>query len=96
MNQRKILALLKEHLPDLQQFGITSLALFGSFAREEATLNSDIDILVKMDPPFTYDRYINAKFYLEDLLNFPVDLIMIETLRPEISQTVNQEAIYVS
>ncbi|MBI2939097.1 MAG: metallopeptidase family protein, partial [Chloroflexi bacterium] len=55
-------------------FGVKSLALFGSVARDEAGPESDVDVLVEFDGPPTFDQYIGLKLYLEDLLGAHVDL----------------------
>ena len=69
MKRAQTLQLLTEHKPVLvQRFGVTQLALFGSTARDEAGVGSDIDILVAFDGPATSDRYFGVQFYLEDLL----------------------------
>ena len=76
MDRDKVLEILRTHISELKQLGIRSLALFGSVARGEARPESDIDLLVDLEAPFTFDRYIHTKFYLEDLLGCPVDLVM--------------------
>ena len=96
MDREKILSLLRKHKAELTRMGIKSLALFGSVARGEARLESDIDLLVEMETPFTFDRYIRAKFFLEELLGHPVDLVMEGTLKPRAQIIVQQEAIRVA
>ncbi|MDD5368875.1 MAG: nucleotidyltransferase family protein [Anaerolineaceae bacterium] len=96
MNREKVLELLRCHLAEINQLGIRSLTLFGSVARGEATRKSDVDLLVDLEPPFTFDRYINAKFYLEDLLGNPVDLVMAETLKPHACISAQEDAIRVA
>ena len=50
MNRDEVLNVLRAHKPILsQRFGVTELALFGSFARDQATDTSDVDILVQFD-----------------------------------------------
>jgi hypothetical protein len=49
---------------------VTRLALFGSIARNTATIKSDVDVLVAFDGPATSKRYFGVQFYLEDLLGF--------------------------
>ncbi len=46
---RTALAILKQHAPELKQLGVVSASLFGSTARDEATIDSDIDVAVKLD-----------------------------------------------
>ncbi len=76
--------------------GVKSLALFGSTARGEAREESDIDLLVEFALPVTFDRYMDTKFYLEDLLQKPVDLVIKGDLKPRLRQTVEHEAIDVA
>jgi predicted nucleotidyltransferase len=87
---------LRAHRQDLESFGINFLALFGSVARDEASHDSDLDILVGFEGRITFDRYMDLKFYLEDLLNTPVDLMTHKMLRAEIKDAVEQEAIRVA
>ena len=72
MDRDEVLATLREHRETLaERFGVTSLALFGSFARDQATDASDIDILVRFDGPATSKSYFGVQFYIEDLLGRP-------------------------
>lgn len=96
MNRGEVLELLKSHKAYLaQRYDVARLALFGSTARDAANVNSDIDILVTFDGPATSKRYFGVQFYLEDLLNAPVDLVTDKALRPELRPFIEQEAIYV-
>ena len=76
-----------------QRFGVTRLALFGSTARNAATTNSDVDILVSFDSVATSQRYFGVQFYLEDLLGCTVDLVTEKALRAELRPYVEREAI---
>jgi predicted nucleotidyltransferase len=66
MNKNQVLATLATI--DYTCFGIKSLELFGSLARDEARVTSDVDILVEFEETPTFDHYMGLKFYLEDLL----------------------------
>ena len=93
MNGDEVLDLLRAHKPLLvERFGVTQLALFGSFARDQATDRSDVDILVQFDGPATAKSYFGLQFYLEDLLSRPVDLVTTKALRNEFRPYVEQEA----
>lgn len=70
--------------------------MFGSFAHNEAHLGSDVDLLVEFEPPVTFDRYMRAKFYLEDLLGCPVDLVFPETLKDRARPSIERERIDVA
>lgn len=96
MRKEVALTLLKAHIVELKtQFGVITLAIFGSTARDVAGVDSDIDILVDFDGPATSKRYFGVQFYLEDLLDCPVDLVTEKALRPELRPYIEQEAIYV-
>ena len=74
---------------------LLNLALFGSFARDQATDDSDVDILVRFDKPATSDTFFGTQFYLEDLLGRSVDLATNQGLRVEIRPYVEREIINV-
>lgn len=94
MNRDNVLNVLRAHKGTLaQRFGVTELALFGSFARDQATDDSDVDILVRFDVPPNWQRYFGAQGYLEDLLGRPVDLATNQDLRVEIRPYVEREVI---
>jgi len=78
-----------------EKFGVTKIALFGSTARDTAQFNSDIDILIDFDSPANSKRYFGVLFYLEDLLQHPVDLVTEKALRPELRPYIEKETIYV-
>ena len=94
MNRDNVLNMLRANKATLaQRFGVTELALFGSFARDQATDDSDVDILVRFDVPPNWQRYFGAQGYLEDLLGRPVDLATNQDLRVEIRPYVEREVI---
>ncbi|MDK8462032.1 nucleotidyltransferase family protein [Marinobacter sp. SS13-12] len=96
MDRKRALELLTRSKPELEaRFGVTQLALFGSTARDTATSNSDIDVLVAFDGPATSKRYFGVQFYLEDLLGCPVDLVTEKALRPELRPYVEREQVRV-
>ena len=74
-----------------QQFQINTLSLFGSFARDEATEHSNIDILVDM--PSSFHAFFNLKYFLEKRLGRTVNLYMEKSLRSYIKQQIQNERI---
>ena len=96
MDRAMILYILREHRDELRRMGVRSLAVFGSAVRDELRSDSDIDLLADLEPPYTFDRYIHVKFFLEDLLRRPVDLVLPDTLKERIRPEVEKEAVYVS
>ena len=89
------LALLREHLPVLKErFGVAELALFGSHARDEATPDSDIDILVTFDrkPDTSWGCY-EAQSYLADVFGRRVDMVERHRMRKEYLPWVEADAV---
>ena len=94
MNRDEVLDTLRQHKQALKErFDVTGLALYGSFARNQATPESDVDILVRFDGPATSRSYFGTQFYIEDLLGRRVDLVTDKALRPEFRPFVEQEAL---
>ena len=94
MERAEAVRLLMDRKPTLmQRFGVRSLALFGSMARDAASPDSDIDILVGFDGPATSARYFGVQFYLEDLLGRSVDLVTDKALRDRLKPFVERDAI---
>lgn len=96
MNRQQAINILSKIKPELaKRFGVTRLALFGSTVRDEAKTNSDIDILVGFDGPATSKKYFGVQFYLEDILDCPVDLVTEKALRKELRPFIEREAVNV-
>lgn len=95
MKRDDLLQLLREHGTELKRLDVRSLAVFGSVARDEAVLGSDVDFVVDFDGPATFDRYIELCFFLENLLKCPVDLLTQRSLTPALRQEVERDAYYV-
>ena len=94
MTRDEVIDTLRAHRATLaERFGVTSLALFGSYARGTATDSSDIDILVRFDGPATSKSYFGVQFYLEDLFGRPIDLVTDKALRPRFRPYVEREAV---
>jgi predicted nucleotidyltransferase len=94
--RREVIQRLTDHRQELARFGVKSLALFGSVVRDEARPSSDVDILVEFDGQTTFDRYMDLKFYLEQLLGCRVDLVTRKALKPQLRPVVESEALYVT
>ena len=76
-----------------QRFGVKTIGLFGSWVREQASPASDIDLLVEFDQP-SFDKYMDLKFYLEDLLGRSVDLVLKTALKPRLQRFILDEVRY--
>lgn len=96
MRRDEVLRLLESHRADLRQFGVKSLRLFGSVARDEAAEDSDVDLLVSLEGPPTFSSFMKLRIFLEDLLGTKVDLITERGLRDRVRPYVDKDAIRVA
>jgi hypothetical protein len=94
--EREIIDRLKALKPGLQKlFGITELAIFGSYARGEDKSTSDIDIVILEMERKNGLVIARAKRYLSEQLGKEVDIGLCDSLRPFIRRRVEKELIYV-
>lgn len=95
MTRDEILQTLSKHRDELRRdYGVRSLALFGSAARNKTGSQSDVDILVEFDKPIGLFQFIRAKQHLEDLLGVEeVDLVLRSAVIPELQEDIYGEAI---
>ena len=97
MKQDAVLQALKQKNAEMErQFGVKSLLLFGSVARDEATSASDVDLLVEFNRPVGYFGLFALQDYLEKLLGCSVDLGTPDSLKPYIRERVMGELIRVA
>lgn len=75
----------------LKKYTVNSIALLGSYARNEQKQDSDVDLLVELEEP-TYDNFIHLVFTLEELLKKEVNLVPKGGLSPYIEPYVEKEA----
>lgn len=87
--------IIQDNHKSLRAFSLKSLAIFGSVARSQATVNSDVDILIEFSGAATFDNYMDLKFFLEDIFGRSVDLVTKKSLKLAIRQQILEEAIYV-
>ena len=96
-NRASVLRTLSERLDQLRdRYGVKTLALFGSAARDELRPESDIDVLVAFDGPATFQRYFDLKDELERLLSRRVDVVTVRGLKPRARRMIEQELIRVA
>lgn len=97
MGRDEVMSILSEHCEEMRKrFGVVSLRLFGSVARDNALPTSDIDILVDLGGPAGFSQYMDLLFFLEDLLGSKVDLVTVRGLREELRQDIEREAVRVA
>ena len=93
MSRDRILAILREQRASLRAMGAEGLALFGSFARGEESEDSDIDLLIDLDPAAGYFELIAIREHLEELLGRRVDLVPRRAVKRQLRQRIFDEAI---
>lgn len=90
----RLLEQLRAAVPEMKErFGVKRIGVFGSVARGEAGPKSDVDVLVEFDDP-AFDRYMDLKFYLEGLFGRPCDLVIEESLKEGLRDSVRSEVLY--
>ena len=95
MTKEDIINYLKVHKQELRdKYGIEAIGLFGSYARDEATPKSDIDIFVSMKPDLF--ALVSLKEEIENALQTKVDIIReYKYLKPFLRQMIQKDIIYV-
>jgi len=93
MQRQEVIARLNQHQETLKGFGVKSLLLFGSVARDEARSTSDVDLLVEFDRPVGLFTFVRLQRYLEEILGRSVDLGTPDSLKPDLQEPVLREAI---
>jgi predicted nucleotidyltransferase len=96
MRRDDIIARLKEAEPALRARGIRRAAVFGSVARGDDRPDSDIDIMIEVDPDahITVFDYVGLKEYVASLFDGPVDVVSRDGLKPYVRPAATADAIY--
>jgi uncharacterized protein len=96
IEKRDVLSILHVHAEQIRELGVKRLGLFGSFVRNHARVDSDVDLLVEFEVGRkTYDNFIGLSFLLEEMLGRPVELVTRESLSPYIGPHILAEVEYV-
>lgn len=97
MKRSMVISILTKHRQVLNdRYGVKSLALFGSVARDEAKPASDVDLLVDFDRPVGLFGLFALQDYLETILGCPVDLGTPDSLKPRLREEVLAESVNVT
>lgn len=97
LRRAEALALLREHAPEVERrTGIRPVAVFGSVARDEATVDSDVDLLVEYARDVGWADYVRAEMYLEVLLQARVDLVRWDTLKARVRPYIEPDLLRVA
>ncbi|MDA3911978.1 MAG: nucleotidyltransferase family protein [Bacteroidales bacterium] len=92
-----ILSTIKSKEIELSRYGIKSIGLFGSYARNEQSKNSDIDILIDFESDKeNFDNYMAVYDIIENLFkNYKIEIVTKNGLSPYIGPTILNEVTYV-
>ena len=92
-----IISTIKDHKPEINNLGVQSIGLFGSYARNEQSQSSDIDILIDFIPEEeNYDNLLALYDYLESIfIDHKVEIVTKNGLSPHIGHFILKEVIYV-
>lgn len=92
-----VIGTLRAREPALRAMGVSLAAVFGSFARGEASDESDIDVLVDLDPArrLSLFDFIGIKHYLDDVIGSPVDLVSRRGVSPSILPAIERDMVRV-
>jgi predicted nucleotidyltransferase len=98
MSRDEIIDILRGSREELRRdFGVESIALFGSAARGDAGPSSDIDILVDVQRPISLFRLVALQLRLQDILQAPkVDVVMRDAIFPKLRERILAEALRVA
>ncbi|WAC41934.1 nucleotidyltransferase family protein [Pedobacter sp. SL55] len=97
LKKEQILQELTARSSALAAFGVEQIGLFGSFVRDEATQESDIDLLVEIKKEFkTFRNFLALNYYLEEIFNRKVELITTQSLSPYIGPHILKTVEYAS
>ena len=89
----EILRTLEQNVPAIRRHGVRSLGLFGSRARGTAAEQSDLDFVVEFETK-SFDAYMNLKAFLEQLFDGRVDLVLKDTIKPQLRERILSEALH--
>lgn len=93
--QKEILKILATRGQELRSLGVRKLGLFGSYVHGTAKPDSDMDFLVALERP-SFDDYMDVKFFLEDLFQSQVDLVIEENLKAGLRPYILSKVKYVA
>jgi len=95
IDKKEIESILKKHRTFLKEsYFVERIGLFGSFIKDEQTLESDIDIIVEFNGSVGW-KFFTLKDFLEEILGRKVDLVTKNSLRDEMKADILNQVIYI-
>lgn len=94
-NLEELKKIINEHKKELEEkYKVKSIAIFGSYVKNEQNTESDIDILVEFKEPVGL-LFIHLADYLEEILGVKVDLLTPEAIKPNRKKYIMEKLVYV-
>ena len=91
--KREILKILQEEKPELmRRFGLKRLALFGSYARDDQREDSDVDIMVEVEPSIGLG-FVDLADRLENVLGIRTEVVSRRAIKPRYWEVIREELI---
>ena len=78
----------------VQKYPIKSIAIFGSWARNEPAKDSDIDLLIEFDGQIGI-QFIDLADEIESILGYKVDLVSRNAIKERYMKSIEDDLIYV-
>jgi uncharacterized protein len=95
LHKETILQALVAHKEQLAAYGVNKIGLFGSYVRNEANENSDIDLLVNIQKDKkTFNNFLSLNYFLEELFGRKVELVTSQSLSPYIGPHILKTVEY--
>jgi len=92
----EIKEIIQEHKEDLRkEYGVKEIGIFGSYVRGEQKAVSDVDILIELEKPIGFVKFLKLEKRISDILGVKVELVTKKALKPYIGQRILQEVQYV-
>ena len=79
--------------PILKKYHVSRAGIFGSYAIDKQTTNSDIDILIKIDKKISLLEFVKIKLEIEDKIGKRVDLVEYTSIKPRLKHNILKEEV---
>ena len=85
LNSEDAIRKIEKNMEKIKRYGVKRIGIFGSYIRNEQREDSDIYILMEFEKgKKTFDNYMGLKFFLEDLFQCKVDLVIAGAIKPDL------------